>query len=331
MVNNLVLRIISAILLAPLVIYVLYLGGTYFQILALTCLFLMLYEWFDINNKNKRMLVIGGIVAVIEFTVIKMSPINIAFFNLRYVIYTMLLSLAYCILRRTKIITVALLALMVYLIIHMLIIPKPYGAPVNELIYFCGSIVVALITGHLVRKTSKENTLFSGGVFYILIPMLYVICKVTEASEDFFKMALWVLIVVWSCDMFAYFGGRMFGGAKLAPRISPNKTWSGAIVGAIMTLFITYFGIAQFVKIDKISLTCVTFAMIIASIMGDLLESKCKRILNVKDSGNIIPGHGGILDRLDSLLMVIYVFVIAETLWYLKLDLKMLLTSTKWI
>ena len=71
--------------------------------------------------------------------------------------------------------------------------------------------------------------------------------------------------------------------------------------------------------------------MVIAAILGDLLESKAKRILDVKDSGNIIPGHGGILDRLDSLLMVLYIFVIAEMFCYLKLDLKMLLTSAKWV
>ena len=86
----------------------------------------------------------------------------------------------------------------------------------------------------------------------------------------------------------------------------------------------------QIEQIDMYVLS-VTAIMIIAAILGDLLESKAKRILNVKDSGNIIPGHGGILDRFDSVLMVLYVFVIAEILCFFKLDLKMLLTSAKWM
>ncbi len=337
MANNLLLRTLSAAVLAPIVIYILYLGGIYFQILATICLSLMLYEWFDINRKDKRILFFVGIPVVIASIIEKANSIDITFYSIKYVVYVLLLTLIYGILainnctRLIKVLSVSLLSLVTYLVIHMLIVPKPYGAPVEELCYFCGSIIAAVVSGHLLQKTERKDTLFISGLIYMTIPMLYVMYKVTEEAEHFFKIAIWILMVVWSCDIFAYFGGRLLGGAKLAPQISPKKTWSGAIVGAVATLLIVYYGINQFIKIDTFYMLTITAVMIVASILGDLLESKAKRMLNVKDSGNIIPGHGGVLDRLDSLIMVLYVFVISEMLWYLKLDLKMLLTSAKWV
>ena len=337
MVNNFVLRMISAVILAPLVIYVVYLGGIYFQTLALICLFLMLHEWFAINKQNKRILFITIGIIICLFMLLKLNLIDIAIYNVGYIMYAMLLFLIYGIFqlinceKLNKVITCTLLVLITYIIIHAIVVPKPYGFPLMELLYFCGSIMVAVILGHLMKKSKQEITFFATGLLYITIPMLYLIFKSFEESENFFKIAIWILGVVWGCDIFAYLGGRLIGGAKLAPQISPNKTWSGAIVGAIATMMLSYFGISRFFQMDRYHILSITTVMVIAAILGDLLESKAKRILDVKDSGNIIPGHGGILDRLDSLLMVLYIFVIAEMFCYLKLDLKMLLTSAKWV
>ena len=117
-------------------------------------------------------------------------------------------------------------------------------------------------------------------------------------------MVLWILAVVWSVDIGAYFAGRGFGGPKLAPAISPNKTWAGlfggaAAAGAVSAAAVPWLG--------RPLIIMVLFGIILAVISqaGDLLESWCKRRFGVKDSSHIIPGHGGILDRVDGLLAVL--------------------------
>ena len=337
MVNNLILRMISAIVLAPLVIYSLYLGGIYFQILALISLFLMLSEWFSMNGRNKKPLFIGFSLGLGAFVVMKFLKTSISIYDMRHVMYVLCVVLICNVMllnnqgKIIKIFAGVLFSLIGYMIIHMIVAPKPYGAPVKDLVMFSGSVITSIVITFLLNKKIKETKVFTTGIVYILTPMLYITFHESVGTENFFKIAIWILLVVWSCDIFAYLGGRLIGGAKLAPKISPNKTWSGATAGAIATMTLSYFGISRFLQLDRMYILCITAIMIIAAIFGDLLESKAKRILSVKDSGNIIPGHGGILDRLDSLLMVLYVFVIAEIFGYLKLDLEMLLTSAKWI
>jgi phosphatidate cytidylyltransferase len=113
---------------------------------------------------------------------------------------------------------------------------------------------------------------------------------------------LWVLIVTWATDIFAYFAGRAIGGPKLAPRISPNKTWAGLIGGMAgaaafgwLTAYFFELG-APFVWLGAL--------MGLVAQLGDLFESWLKRRNGVKDSGTLLPGHGGVLDRLDGLLAV---------------------------
>ena len=112
-----------------------------------------------------------------------------------------------------------------------------------------------------------------------------------------------MLATIWICDSAAFFGGTTLGKHKLFPRISPNKTWEGALIGfvfAILTMLI-----AKLIVLDFLSWTNVTVLGIIVGIigqLGDLVESSIKRDVGVKDSSSIIPGHGGIFDRFDSLL-----------------------------
>ncbi len=123
---------------------------------------------------------------------------------------------------------------------------------------------------------------------------------------------LLVFIIVWVTDTFAYIGGKFFKGSKLAPKISPKKTWSGAISGFLMANFVSYiyiYSIQNSVSCRNIFWSAV---ISIAAILGDLLESKTKRILNVKDSGYIIPGHGGICDRFDSFLTATYAYAVLQ-------------------
>ena len=118
------------------------------------------------------------------------------------------------------------------------------------------------------------------------------------------------LVVTWICDTFAMFGGRTFGGPKLSPVISPGKTRSGAIAGVAGALLVALlFGLAVFpragIEAHLGDLLLVAGALSIAGQVGDLAESLFKREAGVKDSGTLIPGHGGVLDRFDSLYFVI--------------------------
>lgn len=119
-----------------------------------------------------------------------------------------------------------------------------------------------------------------------------------------------LFVLIWSSDTFAYFTGKFFGKRKMAPTISPKKTWEGFAGGVVCTVIIG--GIIQYYLPGlKGNWLLVGFLVAIAAPLGDLIESQLKRTFNVKDSGNIIPGHGGILDRLDSFILcapVVYIY-----------------------
>jgi phosphatidate cytidylyltransferase len=123
---------------------------------------------------------------------------------------------------------------------------------------------------------------------------------------------LWVLVCIFATDIGAYFVGRTAGGAKLAPRISPGKTWSGLIGGmawaAVASAAIGYaFGLGETVQ-----LAVAGAVLAVVGQAGDLLESAAKRRAGVKDSGRLIPGHGGLLDRIDGLMAVLVAVGVAR-------------------
>ncbi len=123
---------------------------------------------------------------------------------------------------------------------------------------------------------------------------------------------LYVLVLVWVADSGAFFAGRRFGRNKLAPRVSPGKTWEG-VLGALAACSLFAFGYARFIDLQGSTLAgfiLVCLVTVLFSIAGDLLESLLKRQQGVKDSGTLIPGHGGILDRIDSLLAAAPVFLL---------------------
>jgi len=140
------------------------------------------------------------------------------------------------------------------------------------------------------------------GLFWIVVPLTLLSLFSITAPE----VVLAFLIIIWANDSFAYLGGSLFGKHKMCPRISPNKTWEGAIIGCLMSLVLVWF----LLQIDyfRMSIPEVWKGMLLALVtvvfgtFGDLLESHFKRYAGVKDSGNAIPGHGGILDRFDSIL-----------------------------
>ncbi len=115
------------------------------------------------------------------------------------------------------------------------------------------------------------------------------------------SILLFLLLVVWSSDVGAYVAGRLIGGRKLAPSISPGKTWSGA-AGGLAAAIVVGFGGALLWHGPVFPAVLAALALGVASQLGDLLESGAKRRFGVKDSGKLIPGHGGLLDRLDGLM-----------------------------
>ena len=139
------------------------------------------------------------------------------------------------------------------------------------------------------------------GIIYIGVPCYSLIYLRLDLNFGF-ETVLWVFTLVWSADSGAYATGRMFGGPKLAPRISPNKTWSGlcggvfaaGIVGSMYTLVLGHQ--------NMIPLTILSAFLGLLSQGGDLFESWIKRRFDKKDSGSLIPGHGGLFDRVDGLL-----------------------------
>lgn len=159
-----------------------------------------------------------------------------------------------------------------------------------------------------IERSRRGGLLWAGlGYLYIIIPSLAIVAlrgMESGFAADGFKTLIFVLLVVIAADVGAYFGGSFFKGAKLAPKLSPNKTWSGFFSGLIFGASIG--GIVGWI-IGLNFLLGMTFAVpiVLLSVLGDLLESGLKRVLNVKDTGSLLPGHGGLLDRLDSLMLAV--------------------------
>ena len=123
---------------------------------------------------------------------------------------------------------------------------------------------------------------------------------------------IWLLVLIWSTDSAAYFVGRRIGRHKLAPHISPNKTIEGALGGLLAGVLLGCIYACLFRQVAFGPALAISAIVSIIGQLGDLLESKIKRMANVKDSGKIFPGHGGVLDRFDSILlssMFMYVFL----------------------
>jgi len=129
---------------------------------------------------------------------------------------------------------------------------------------------------------------------------------------------LWFLLIIISTDTFAYFGGSLIGGVKFTPRISPKKTVSGACVGLVMASIVAYFA-GPYLEVTTSSAIGNNFAVLafgfliaVMGVFGDLSESLIKRVYSVKDSGHLLPGHGGVLDRVDALIFATPMLLVAH-------------------
>lgn len=154
-------------------------------------------------------------------------------------------------------------------------------------------------------------------VIYVSLPFGFALGLPKFYDGTFTWEVFLLFVLIWSSDSFAYFTGRLFGKHKMAPKISPKKTWEGFVGGVIFTLVLGYFIEQKFPELRG-NWIIVGFLVSVFAPIGDLVESQLKRTFGVKDSGNIIPGHGGVLDRLDSFIIaapVVYLYFILENLF----------------
>ncbi|MDX2174266.1 MAG: phosphatidate cytidylyltransferase [Bacteroidota bacterium] len=194
----------------------------------------------------------------------------------------------------------------------------------NYLIYCIALIPFVLFTSALFSK--KENPLLNfmytfAGIIYAVLPfaLLNQLVLIKETDSHIYNyypsLVLGTIFLIWSNDTFAYLGGSLFGKHKMIERISPGKTWEGTVFGILVTFGVSFLIKTYLLKTeDNIWLTLGMIVPILATI-GDLIESMLKRQAGIKDSGTIMPGHGGILDRFDSLIFVSpFVYVIFKLL-----------------
>lgn len=178
-----------------------------------------------------------------------------------------------------------------------------YGFPWLDLI---AALAAPLMVSECLRLTRGRPALRLASIAYVLaaiVTLLWLRHQPALGRETI----LWIVCCTWATDIGAYVVGRSAGGAKLAPRISPGKTWSGLVGGmawsAVASAAFGYaFGLGQ-----TIPLAIVGALLAIVGQVGDLLESAAKRSAGVKDSGTLIPGHGGLLDRVDGLVAILLV------------------------
>jgi len=135
--------------------------------------------------------------------------------------------------------------------------------------------------------------------FFLLLEILFM--------SDGLNYFLYIVLLISAMDVFAYIGGKLFGKIKIVPKISNGKTIEGTLIGLIFTVSIASL-IRDLVNLDIYLSMLVGFSIGVLSFFGDILESSVKRVIGVKDSGNLIPGHGGLMDRLDGYIIVLPAF-----------------------
>lgn len=168
-----------------------------------------------------------------------------------------------------------------------------------------GAAVVAAIA-------PKRAAWLAGGVLYIGFAMAFV-PVIRDDPQLGLAGIVWLILVVAAADIGAYFTGRTLGGPKLWPRVSPKKTWSGAIGGLMLALAVALaFGMVMNWRLGTAA--GLSLGVAIASQAGDLIESAVKRRWGVKDASSLIPGHGGVMDRLDGLVGGLWFFALYDIL-----------------
>lgn len=197
---------------------------------------------------------------------------------------------------------ISILALFGLLFPHYVTSFLPEYMNTQILLYFFALLLLVCTVFSKNNFTFDDAAVAILGVMYIGYGFRFLLLT----RETGLDLLLLVLFVVWSTDIGAYLIGRKLGKHKLAPTISPNKTIEGSVGGIIMAIIVAFVYLFYFPQEYNLSwMLLLTIVLSVAGQLGDLVESAFKRYYNVKDSGKLLPGHGGILDRFDSLLFVL--------------------------
>jgi phosphatidate cytidylyltransferase len=273
--TNLQKRTLSAAVLLPLVIAAIVLGHPYFTIVVAVFAVAMAWEFTSVAAHER----VGG----------QTSPVPLP--SIR----------GWRLLAAISIVTVLLA-----------VITTGFGlpdVPIWEIV-----VVGIVATGAAALVVSRAKALwFTVGVVYVAAPAAALVAIRSDPAHGMASL-VWIIALVVAADTGGYLVGRTVGGPKLAPRISPNKTWSGlggAVAGAALVGLLTAFILNH---TNVLMLTLISAVIGLLEQGGDLVESAFKRHFGVKDTSQIIPGHGGVLDRVDGLLAVA-VAVLVINLW----------------
>lgn len=189
--------------------------------------------------------------------------------------------------------------------VPLMIVPILYSNYLLTVIYliFCSIVIIELSN---IKLNSPSKYIFS---CYIVITVLtyhlFILVLIAEPIKTYFILE--IIFTIWLFDTFSFLGGKLIGGMKLIPRISKGKTVSGLISG-IFCSFIIIQSLKYIMNIFSITDTLHTLLIIILAFIGDIIASILKRKANMKDSGNIMPGHGGLFDRFDSFIAVFFFY-----------------------
>lgn len=212
------------------------------------------------------------------------------------------------------------LGVLIYLSFTCDIFPFGLPDPLNKNFTLISPFLVLAASLFSKREQAFKNALFTiGGIIYAVLPfaLMHGLVKSSGCFSGGYNpnTLLGVILLIWSNDTFAYLGGSVFGKNKMIERISPGKTWEGTIFGIIVTIGSGYIIGHQILEENKTMWIILGVIVPVFATIGDLIESMLKREAGVKDSGNIMPGHGGILDRFDSLIFVTpFVFLLMDFL-----------------
>ena len=184
------------------------------------------------------------------------------------------------------------------------------GAELGGLVWMLGGFLTSLGFAFLLNTLAKTRPPATAAIGATVLAAAWIgfglghILLLRQMDVEPRLIAFTVLLVVFASDTFAYFGGRLFGRHKLAPTLSPGKTWEGFVVGSLVGIFVAFVALYQERDHYLVIWEAVVLGVVVVlvAVAGDLFESMLKRDMQVKDTGRLLGGHGGVLDRVDALL-----------------------------
>jgi len=188
------------------------------------------------------------------------------------------------------------------IIVPVMIVPVLLGGLSLMFIYL---MLLAFVVGEIIQVTKSIHHKIYAYIYLFVSVISIIFFIIILISIDVRKLFILIIISIWLFDTFSYLGGSIFKGKKIFPKISKGKTYSGFFIGLIMTMML-YFLISSYFNSIQIIPYYTILAIIILAFIGDIIASLLKRSALIKDSGNLIPGHGGFIDRLDSFIFVFF-------------------------